>query len=260
MEPRLSSGADGFSDMSIDNIISFLDRDDITCDLEVSGPTPLLPTGPPPTKEPAPPPSSRAPVSMPPTPYPTLYPSALPSHSPLASPPAPPLDECFKASIEEIPSCIVEGKKDRFVCFDLFSLIPPYCPFKKLSLILETCDGLEVRSDRRRIMTDSSSRSRSSKGAPENGASGKGKASADPANEAAKEKKDDEFEADDCTPSCIFSFNRVCLNAKKQTVHELLFVVLDEDGRPTGSTVTKTVTVEKDDSDGCVEADLKCKD
>lgn len=271
MEPRINTGADGFSDASIDSVLSFLDRKDVDCDFEVklgdqSSPTPR--PRPAPTKAPVP-----APTQVPPTPAPV--PDPTPVSAPVSSP-LPPLETCLQSTAKALPTCIVEGKKDQFVCFDVTELVPASCPLRKFRFYLEQCDSV---NGRRRMEDETRSSSGKGKGsasvtATGGGTSGKGKASRssskgkavgggdsdfESAGGEAEEAKEDEFEANDCGSSCLYTSRSFCFSAAKKTVHELSIVVVDEDGETVGS-VTKKVTVEKDALDECVEADLKCKD
>lgn len=130
MEARLSSGADGFSDSSVDRIRAYLGRKSITCD---------IPPGPKPKPTPKPAPK--------PTPRPTRRPVRRPKPSP--NPPAPtgpkttPTGDPSKCHLKRPMYCVEQEEDGDFACFGTTEFVAELnkqgCPVE--SLRLKSCDG-----------------------------------------------------------------------------------------------------------------------
>ena len=236
MESKISTGADGFGDSSINSILGFLGRSDIKCYQTISALQDATPT---PTSLPIPPPT--APVS-PPVPAPVASPTA-------------PLDDCYGAVLDALPNCLAQDNDNKFVCFNLKEeLIPTSC---KVRFFLS--DKCEKFFNRRSLVDEGSN---SSGG----GDSSKGKGSMQvPTFEGifeetgVEETNEGTFGADDCTNSCLYSQKKICFSASEGTSHAISFAVLNDQGDTVGSTVSLTLTVENNGS-GCAVPDLQCID
>ena len=233
MEAKVSTGASGFGGSSSDSILSFLGRKDIRCYQTISA---LQETTAAPTD-----------LSDPPSTTPSS-PVSPPAPSPVALP-SPPLDDCYGAVLDALPTCLVPDDDNKFICFNLKEdLIPSSC--KVRFFLSDECENF------------SSSRVLRGEGI---GSRGGGDSETQVPVfegifvESGSEIIEGTFGADDCTNSCLYSQKQICFSAAQGTSHPISFVVLNEQGDAVGETVSTFLTVEENGS-GCAVPDLQCID
>jgi hypothetical protein len=144
MQPRLSSGLDGFGASSAKSILSFLGSSSVTCDRDVqSSPTPRVPTPPSPARPSPTPPTRPSPIPPPPTPVNPTSPSST----------------CLRTEVIN-DWCILQDTTGKYDCFFLSELAKDLramgCVFK--SVVSASCDGKLVQKqscgDLCLVMTD----------------------------------------------------------------------------------------------------------
>jgi hypothetical protein len=229
MEASLSSGSDGFGDVSGRQMFAYLDSRDVMCDSSIPGRKP----GPPPTRRPMPDPTP-APVKQPrppvlapmpapvritrqpvvkPMPAPvrrTLQPVRPPRGNPVPKPTQSPARSPASPNCPKDESvCVARiDKTDRFACFSYADLQPRTCG--GVNYVLSKCNNKKVRRN---------------------------------------------LQEDGCQASCIVLKSLVCLNGSAGD-HELEFTGFDSKNRATGDTYIKNIPVL--DNQDCVQPRAKC--
>jgi hypothetical protein len=157
----------------------------------------------------------------------------------------------------------------------MVELLPPYCSLKKLSFILDTCDGFSMRTSTRDLhgnsadgnSTDGNSvdgdsadgpKNKTTVPAPEQASASDGftNTTTVPASEEANASTNNSFQATSCSRSCIRSNNRVCFNTAV-TSHETTFFAVDSSGQKVGRTYKKTIAVGTN-TNSCRTANVQC--
>jgi len=280
MESRLSRGTDGFSQASVESILSFLDS--VSCDdTELAQPTPTSPPPPPPTRRPTlkPNPSPRPPTrrptekpipvpppSKPPVPAPTKRPSSKPTPTPISNDG----DEDCEASGE---LCVIEDKKkDAYACFSPDELLESQygpsssCPARVSIQSIVSCDGTPYRANPISLEVNSAVENEGAKDKV------KGKKEDKKKDDKDKDKKDEDddgkednglesFVAGVCSRSCIVVGEYVCFLPFKDSVHSVKVTTKNQVGATESFETTVVVRNKKDDNaNGCREAKTKCND
>jgi hypothetical protein len=126
MESKLTSGSDGFDQVSRNSILGTLAR--VSCDSKESG------------------------VSAPSGSVPTAQ------QPPVASPTSSTTNVVGCRTKSEIvaPTCVSpqSSTKGGFACFDLKEMLPPFCSAKNLRWVLDTCSGISFRKTSNRRLSN----------------------------------------------------------------------------------------------------------
>lgn len=225
MEAKLSSGSDGFGP-SISTIQKYLDQ--TTCDSVQSVPTATAPTATKPTA-PAPSPTSTSTVVG-----------------------------CRTKSEVTSPTCIVavSSVKSGFACYSLKEILPPYCSVKQLRWVLNTCDGISMRTTR--FLADKNNSF--NEAAPmQDEVNTKKQNMTTSSNETTTVVREDAttFQSSSCSKSCVRSgSSSVCFATGGD--HVVTFIALNTAGKQVDRVFKRTIALKTANDGSCRSANLQC--
>jgi hypothetical protein len=125
MESKLTSGSDGFDQVSRNSILGTLAR--VSCDSKESGGSGSVPT----------PPTSKPPATAPTSSTTNVV-------------------GCRTKSEIAAPTCVSpqSSNKGGFACFNLKEILPPFCSAKSFRWVLDTCNGISFRKTSNRRLSN----------------------------------------------------------------------------------------------------------